>query len=88
MVYKPLATVQYHLLPRRGRGGGLHAGQVRWKRRTTIWSALKPVAEVGGPFKIIATLERLPNVELVPGDFRLSEFEQELNGFWAAAMLP
>jgi cellulose biosynthesis protein BcsQ len=49
----------------------------------TIWSALKPVAEGVGPFKVISPLERLPNVELVPGDIRLSEFEQELNGFWA-----
>jgi cellulose biosynthesis protein BcsQ len=49
----------------------------------TIWSALKPVAEGVGPFKIIKPLERLPNVELIPGDIRLSEFEQELNGFWA-----
>ncbi len=49
----------------------------------TIWSALKPVAEGVGPFKVVRPLERLPNVELVPGDIRLSEFEQELNGFWA-----
>ncbi len=49
----------------------------------TIWSALKPVAEGIGPFKAITPLERLDNVELVPGDIRLSEFEQELNGFWA-----
>lgn len=49
----------------------------------TIWSALKPVAEGVGPFKVISPLERLPKVELVPGDIRLSEFEQELNGFWA-----
>lgn len=49
----------------------------------TIWSALKPVAEGVGPFEVILPLERLPKVELVPGDIRLSEFEQELNGFWA-----
>jgi cellulose biosynthesis protein BcsQ len=49
----------------------------------TIWSALKPVAEGVGRFKVITPLERLPNVELIPGDIRLSEFEQELNGFWA-----
>lgn len=48
----------------------------------TIWSALKPVAEGVGPFKMIEPLERLPNVALIPGDIRLSEFEQELNGFW------
>jgi cellulose biosynthesis protein BcsQ len=49
----------------------------------TIWSALKPVAEGVGVFKLVRPLERLPNVALVPGDIRLSEFEQELNGFWA-----
>jgi cellulose biosynthesis protein BcsQ len=48
----------------------------------TIWSALKPVAEGVGTFKEIVPLERLPNVMLVPGDIQLSEFEQELNGFW------
>jgi cellulose biosynthesis protein BcsQ len=48
----------------------------------TIWSALKPVAEGLGPHKVIEPLERLPNVSLVPGDIRLSEFEQELNSFW------
>jgi len=48
----------------------------------TIWSALNPVAEGTGPFKKIEPLERLDNVALVPGDIRLSEFEQELNGFW------
>jgi hypothetical protein len=54
----------------------------------TIWSALKPVAAVLGPFKSIAPLERLPNVEPVRGDIRLSEFEQELNGFWAGCHAP
>jgi cellulose biosynthesis protein BcsQ len=49
----------------------------------TIWSALKPVAEGVGKFKVVTPLERLPNVALVPGDIRLSEFEQELNGFWS-----
>jgi cellulose biosynthesis protein BcsQ len=53
------------------------------KNGQTIWSALKPVAEGVGPYKVITPLERLPNVELIPGDIRLSEFEQELNGFWA-----
>src|SRR6185437_63239 len=48
----------------------------------TIWSALRPVAEGTGTYGIVEPLERLPNVHLIPGDIRLSEFEQELTAFW------
>ena len=49
----------------------------------TLWSALKPVADASGGPKLIAPMERLPGVYLLPGDIQLSEFEQELNGMWS-----
>jgi cellulose biosynthesis protein BcsQ len=48
----------------------------------TIWSALKPVVEATGPVQIVDPLERLRDVYLLPGDIRLSEFEQELVALW------
>ena len=48
----------------------------------TVWSALKPVAEGTGAVKPVNALERLRNVYLLPGDIRLSDFEQELTTFW------
>ncbi len=53
----------------------------------TIWSALKPVAEATGLVHQVAPIE-LPNggVFLVPGDIRLSDFEAELNDFWAQCL--
>jgi len=47
----------------------------------TIWSALRPVYEGAGDIHTIEPLE-LPLGFLVPGDIRLSEFEQELTPFW------
>src|SRR5438046_2236590 len=50
----------------------------------TVWSALKPVVELGGPVKIVKPAETaLPKCFLLPGDLRLSEFELELNTFWS-----
>jgi cellulose biosynthesis protein BcsQ len=49
----------------------------------TLWSALKPVAEGVGGINVVQPLERLRNVYLLPGDIRLSEFEQELTTFWS-----
>jgi cellulose biosynthesis protein BcsQ len=49
----------------------------------TIWSALKPVVEATGDIRFIPALERLPNVFLLPGDVRLSEFEEELTTMWS-----
>jgi cellulose biosynthesis protein BcsQ len=48
----------------------------------TIWSAIKPVAESTGTVRSIAPLERLKSVFLIPGDIRLSEFEQDLQQIW------
>jgi len=53
----------------------------------TIWSALEPVAEATGDVRWIKpqslAVERL---FLLPGDIRLSEFESELNEFWAQCL--
>ncbi len=48
----------------------------------TIWSAIKPVVESTGEVRGVKPLERLRNVFLVPGDIRLSEFEQDLQQIW------
>lgn len=50
----------------------------------TIWSALRPISEATGSFKVIKT-HRTPvdNLFLLPGDIRLSEFEVDLSEFWA-----
>jgi cellulose biosynthesis protein BcsQ len=53
----------------------------------TIWSALAPIAEATGDIRPIKP-QILPvaNVFLIPGDIRLSEFESELNEFWAQSL--
>ena len=48
----------------------------------TIWSAVKPVVEGMGDLHPIPPIEPLPNVFVLPGDIRLSEFEQELVSRW------
>ncbi len=53
----------------------------------TIWSAVKPLSEALGGVRPIEPIE--PGIErlfLVPGDIRLSEFEVDLNGFWAECL--
>jgi cellulose biosynthesis protein BcsQ len=53
----------------------------------TIWSALKPVSEALGGFRDIDAIETgIPNLFLVPGDIRLSEFENDLSDFWAQSV--
>ena len=52
------------------------------KEGKTIWSALKPFVESYGDVKYIKPLERQEGVYLLPGDIRLSEFEQELSQIW------
>lgn len=52
----------------------------------TIWSALKPFMESTGELKRIKPIERLPNIFLVPGDIRLSEFEQDLDSIWTECL--
>ena len=48
----------------------------------TVWSALKPIADASGPFKKIRPIELSSNLFLLPGDIRVSDFEEELNDFW------
>jgi cellulose biosynthesis protein BcsQ len=49
----------------------------------TVWSALKPIAEATGEVRVIKPIElSLDNTFLLPGDIRLSEFEQELYQMW------
>jgi len=52
----------------------------------TIWSALKPFSEGTGDLKKIQPQERQEGVFLLPGDIRLSEFEQELNQIWVECL--
>lgn len=49
----------------------------------TIWSAIKPIVDATGEIRYIEPLERLNNIYLIPGDIRLSNFEQDLNQFWS-----
>ncbi len=49
----------------------------------TVWSAVKPVAEADGDVRFVAPLERFSNIFLLPGDVRLSEFEEELLQLWS-----
>lgn len=50
----------------------------------TLWSALKPIVEATGEQREIKPIElSTPNLFLLPGDVRLSEFEAELNQMWA-----
>lgn len=48
----------------------------------TIWSALKPYIDGTGNIKSIKAYERQERVFLLPGDIRLSEFEQDLSQIW------
>lgn len=48
----------------------------------TIWSALKPFFEGSGDIKNIKAYERQEGIFLLPGDIRLSDFEQELSRIW------
>jgi cellulose biosynthesis protein BcsQ len=48
----------------------------------TIWSAIKPFHDGNGDIKKIKGIERSENVFLVPGDIRLSQFEEDLNQIW------
>lgn len=52
----------------------------------TIWSALKPFVEGTGDLNDIRAYERQEGVYLLPGDIRLSEFEQELGQIWVECL--
>lgn len=48
----------------------------------TIWSAIKPFHDGIGEIKNIQAYERQEGVFLIPGDIRLSQFEEDLNQVW------
>lgn len=48
----------------------------------TLWSAVKPIIESTGDVKQIKAQE-VSGLFVLPGDIRLSEFEQELSPMWA-----
>ena len=48
----------------------------------TIWSAVKPVVDNTGPIRPV-DLTEIGDIALVPGDIRLSEFEEFLGDAWA-----
>jgi cellulose biosynthesis protein BcsQ len=53
----------------------------------TVWSAVKPVSEgVGSVFRVRPIELAIEGMYLVPGDIRLSEFEGDLNEFWALCL--
>jgi cellulose biosynthesis protein BcsQ len=48
----------------------------------TLWSAVKPVADGQGGIKKIKPIEIRNNLFLIPGDIRLSDFENKLASYW------
>jgi len=48
----------------------------------TLWSAVKPVVDGDGGVKSIDPIEIRDNLYLVPGDIRLSDFENKLANYW------
>jgi cellulose biosynthesis protein BcsQ len=53
---------------------------------STIWSALKPFYDGIGSIRNIKPIERQEGVYLIPGDIRLSQFEQKLNQIWVECL--
>jgi cellulose biosynthesis protein BcsQ len=50
----------------------------------TLWTALRPIAQATGDLHQIEPVEPgIRNVLLLPGDIRLSDFEQELTQMWS-----
>ena len=48
----------------------------------TLWSAMRPIVEATGSVKSITPIELPSTIRLLPGDIRLSDFEEELGEFW------
>jgi cellulose biosynthesis protein BcsQ len=48
----------------------------------TVWSAVRPTIDSNEPIKPIKAYERLRNVYLLPGDIKLSQYEQDLIQAW------
>jgi cellulose biosynthesis protein BcsQ len=50
----------------------------------TLWTALRPIVQGTGNLQEIAPVEPgIRNLYLIPGDIRLSDFEQELTQMWS-----
>jgi cellulose biosynthesis protein BcsQ len=52
----------------------------------TVWSAIKPLLDGTGPLRIVKPVERRKRTYLLPGDIKLSEFEQDLNQVWVECL--
>jgi len=53
----------------------------------TLWTAVRPIAEGAGELRDVGHYETsVPNLALVPGDIRLSEFEALLGAAWAECL--
>lgn len=52
----------------------------------TIWTALRKVVEGSGDVEDVEPIELPSGAYLLPGDIRLSDFEAELNEFWAQSI--
>lgn len=50
--------------------------------RDTIWSALRPIVELTGDIKEVETWEIEKNLDLIPGDVLLSDYEEALPTAW------
>ncbi|MCK1391684.1 ParA family protein [Bradyrhizobium sp. 1] len=48
----------------------------------TVWTALKPLVDASGSFRPIEPIELSSELYLLPGDIRVSDFEEDLNDFW------
>lgn len=48
----------------------------------TVWSSVKPIVDGTGTAKDISPIDLFGKLQLLPGDIRLSEFEEQLSDFW------
>ena len=54
----------------------------------TVWSSVKPIVDAEGDIKHINAYEtENPNLFILPGDIRLSEFESDLSELWSQCIL-
>jgi cellulose biosynthesis protein BcsQ len=53
----------------------------------TMWSAVRPISEAVGSISLIRPLKTsVENLELLPGDIQLSQFETDLADFWGQSL--
>ena len=58
------------------------------KEGQTVWSSVKPIVDAEGDIQHINAYEtENPNLFILPGDIRLSEFESDLNELWSQCVL-